>query len=155
MMWGIPGPRAPTRQNRVWSFSFKTLRTHLTYELGKEDNSWATGINRGMWEEKKGLVKQNSHFQMNMCSSVLQPADHTCTRDVHDRVVTGKKSRLQWGLKIQSSKDVRKQNRLWRKPRERERKGDWNVKIRIKQIVKNMSTGIAQRHCRFGFRPPQ
>lgn len=32
---------------------------------------------------------------------------------------------------------MRKQNRLWRKPRNREREGDWNVKMRIKQVLKN------------------
>lgn len=44
---------------------------------------------------------------------------------------------------------------MWRKLRERERKGDWNVKIRIKQTLKNMGTGTAQSYCTLGLRPPQ
>lgn len=32
---------------------------------------------------------------------------------------------------------MRKQNRLWRKPRNRERKGGKNVKMRAKQVLRN------------------
>ena len=154
MMWGTPGPRAPTRQNGVWSFSFKTLRPCLTYELGDKDNSGPLDYTEACRKTKRGPWNRTATFKWTQAQVSFTWRPYVCMR-CSWQGSDEKENQTPMGLKDTWFKDVRKRNRLWRKLRERERRGDGNVKIRIQQILRNMSTGTGQSYCTFGLRPPQ
>ena len=97
--------------------------------------SWETRITVDPWTKeacrktKKGPTKQNSHksTQARVCFACRPCVCKICSWRGSDKPVTPRDT---W------FKDVRKRNRLWRKLRERERRGDWNVKQELSRFWK-------------------